>query len=75
MGVLLEALGGHLGLQNRSEKGSQNELDFRTVFMRLLGATTGCGAGSPGLQPDPRGGVGEGSNITIKEGCMDGLAP
>ena len=55
-GLILEPFRVHFGHQNRSEKGSQNELDFRTVFKRLLGATTPCGAGSAGLEPDPREG-------------------
>ena len=52
--------GGHFGSQNRSGRGSENELDFESIFKRPPGGTASSGAGSPRLQPDRRGGVGEG---------------
>ena len=69
-GSIFEPFGGHFGTQNRSGKGSENELDFGALFKRALGGTTSWDGGSGPLEPDRRGGVGEGSN-TYKEGCIE----
>ena len=66
LGAILEPFGCHFGSQNRSGRGSENEVDSRVVFKRSLGATRACGAGSPGLGPERRGGVGEGGKRLTK---------
>ena len=59
-GARFEPFGDHFGTQNRSGRGSENELDFESIFKRPPGVTGACGGGSPQLEEDRWGGVGEG---------------
>ena len=60
LGSIFEPFGGHFGTQNRSGRGSENELDFESIFKRPPGGAGSSDKGSAGLEEDRRGGVGEG---------------
>ena len=59
-GRFWKPFGGHFGTQNRSGRGSENELDFRVVFKRPQGATGSCGGGSAELRGARAGPPGRG---------------
>ena len=50
LGSILEPFEGHVGPQDRSRRGSENELVLKLIFKRLLGGTSSCGRGSAGLR-------------------------